>query len=255
MIVKSDLYHIANKVLSNRISMYVPCSKSAAQEFTDRFHVKSTKICTIPNGVDVKKIRNSVSVTDEHKGVIALSVGRFTNQKNFSVTANAFSKIHSDEFTYKIYGNGSEENLIKQNISSSRVKVNSPVTRQEILNQLGGCDIVVMPSLWEGLSIFMLEAIALGCPMMVSDVPSLRGVFNENALKDKETWRRCSWGYLVRTNDTNAYYEAMNDFLNNRYLSVQMKKKVESISAKYDIKETAHEYLQLYTKLVIHEGR
>lgn len=242
-------YWLENRVLSSQITMYIPCSKSATDEFVKRFHPNPKKVYTIPNGVDCEKIRESVEESNINSGIVALSVGRLTRQKNFQTTTRAFSRINNKDFTYRIYGEGEEKKQIRQMITSDQVVLKQPVPRQEILNELANCSIVVMPSLWEGLSIFMLEAIALGCPMMISDVPSLRNVFDEAKLDTKEPWRRCEWGYLIKTNDVEAYYEAMTDFIGHSNLASQMHKNVEKISDQYDIQNTAHNYMKVYIKL------
>lgn len=50
------------------------------------------------------------------------------------------------------------------------------------LRQISNADMIVMPSLWEGLSIFQLEALALGCPMMLSDISAFRQIFMKKNL-------------------------------------------------------------------------
>lgn len=239
-------YWLQTKVLSPFITMYIPCSESAKDEFVKRFHPKLNKVVAISNGVNCKKIRE-MAVRRNENVITAISVGRFTNQKNLHVTAEAFSKIDSKGFVYKIFGDG----ILKQQIvesagGSERVKLCGQVSRQTIIEELTNCDIVVMPSLWEGLSIFMLEAMSLGCPMMISDVPSLRNVFGEKPLNAGEGWRLCTWGYLVETTNVKAYSQAMNHFLKHRDLIEKMRVEVEKYASSYSIEETAKSYMKVY---------
>ena len=85
------------KVLSPFIAMYIPCSESAKNEFVKRFHPKLNKVTAISNGVNCEKLRR-MSVRKNENVITAVSVGRFTNQKNLHVTAEAFSKITSKDF-------------------------------------------------------------------------------------------------------------------------------------------------------------
>lgn len=244
------LYWLENKLLSPFISIYVPCSESAKGEFIKRFHPKKNKIISIPNGIDREKIKSIICPSSSNKK-IAISVGRLTHQKNLCVTAKAFSKIDEDNFLYKIYGEGElKEKIISISANTSNVKLYDPVSRQTILNELSNSLIVVIPSRWEGLSIFMLEAMALDCPLMISNVESLRDIFEESPLKTGEKWRRCSWGYLVETNNEDAYYEAMKDFLNHLDFIDSMKKTVQHFSEKYDIKMTANRYMEVFKNLI-----
>ena len=240
-------YWLQTKVLSPFISMYIACSTSAKEEFVKRFHPNKNKVVAISNGVDIEKLRAQVTENKKNESITAISVGRFTNQKNLHVTAEAFSKIEERGFVYKIFGDGDLKQQIEDAAGNSdTVKLCGLVPRQTIINELAGSDIVVMPSLWEGLSIFMLEAMALGCPMMISDVPSLRGVFDEAALNSGEAWRKCPWGYLVETSNVTAYRNAMLDFLNSKNNKEIMSRNVMNYAKKFDINETTAQYVSVY---------
>lgn len=248
-------YWLQTKVLSPFISMYIACSTSAKEEFVKRFHPNKNKVVAISNGVDIEKLRAQVTENKKNESITAISVGRFTNQKNLHVTAEAFSKIEERGFVYKIFGDGDLKQQIEDAAGNSdTVKLCGLVPRQTIINELAGSDIVVMPSLWEGLSIFMLEAMALGCPMMISDVPSLRNVFGETSLNDGEGWRLCTWGYLIETTNVYAYREAMNHLLEHRNLSEKMRIEVEKYASLYSIEETAKSYMKVYTRCLQQEN-
>lgn len=247
-------YWLQTKVLSPFIAMYIPCSESAKNEFVKRFHPKLNKVTAISNGVNCEKLRR-MSVRKNENVITAVSVGRFTNQKNLHVTAEAFSKITSKDFVYKIFGDGeTRQQIVKAVGDSKKVELCGLVPRQNIIEEITNCDIVVMPSLWEGLSIFMLEAMALGRPMMISNVPSLRDVFSEKPLKTGENWRLCSWGYLVETSNVNAYNEAMNHFLRYQNLSAKMQMEMEKYSTLYSIEETAKSYMKVYMRCLQQEN-
>ena len=53
-------------------------------------------------------------------------------------------------------------------------------TRRDIAEILKSLDIFVMPSLWEGFSVAMLEAMAAGLPVVISDVGGVSQTLGEN---------------------------------------------------------------------------
>jgi glycosyltransferase involved in cell wall biosynthesis len=53
-------------------------------------------------------------------------------------------------------------------------------TRQDVPEILRALDIYAMPSLWEGLSIAMLEAMAAGLPVVISDVSGVAQALGDN---------------------------------------------------------------------------
>lgn len=249
-----SLYHnywLENRLMSPFIKHYIACSESAKDEFIMRFHPNSERITAIPNGVNRAALRKQVAGnTRNDRKITAISVGRFTNQKNLHITAEAFAGIDNENFEYKIFGCGECEEKIRDAANgNTNVKLCGPVQRNEIINELANSAIVVMPSLWEGLSIFMLEAMAMDCPMMISDVRSLRDVFHEKELRQGESWRACSWGYLVATSNIQAYREAMLDFLTNRLNDEKIRDSVKIYSKEYDISKTALSYLQVYNSI------
>lgn len=260
-IIRVETYHslyskylVQMKALSPFISMYICCSKSAKEEFVKRFCPRPDKVIEIPNGVNCADLKKLVDEKQDKAMITAVSVGRFTYQKNFGVTASAFSKIENGNFLYKIFGDGELKQQIADSVrDTNKVKLCGQVPRQTIINELANCDIVVMPSLWEGLSIVMLEAMALGRPLMISDVPSLRNVLGEEPLRDGELWRQCTWGYLVETDNAMAYNAAMNHFLENQNLVEEMSKEIEKYSMLYSIEKTANSYAAVYERCLKQE--
>lgn len=239
-------YWLENKVLSPFITMYVPCSETAKAEMIQRFHIRDAKLTTIPNGINREQLRATATRTNTNM-IEFVSVGRFTEQKNLHITAEAFSKLTDERFLYKIYGDGE---LKKKNVAaaanSPRIKFCGIVERKQILNQLANAAIVVMPSLFEGLSIFMLEAMAFDCPMMISDIPALRDVFDEPELDKSDHYRICSWGYLVKTSDTQAYRDAAKHFMTHPELWKEMRDTVRRVSEGYSIQKSAERYMNVY---------
>ena len=51
--------------------------------------------------------------------------------------------------------------------------------RSDIAEILRALDVFAMPSLWEGLSVAMLEAMAAGLPLVISDVSGVAQAFGE----------------------------------------------------------------------------
>ena len=123
--------------------------------------------------------------------------------------------------------------------------------RQETLQNLATADMVIMPSLWEGRSILQLEAMSLDKPMMLSDVPALREVFEEQSLKENELYRKCSWGYLVQTSNPESYRVAAEEFtkISDEEKKV-MSQCVRQASLQNDITVVAQKYQQVYKKIL-----
>lgn len=246
-------YLLENKLLSPFIERYICCSDSAYNEMKERFNPPLNKILAVPNGIPFNKIQRGANVgkAKEKHEIQILSVGRLSVQKNFHVTAAAFSKLkNAGDICYRIVGSGEEHNkIIDAANGSSILEMAGTLSRNDVLSEVKQADIVVMPSLWEGLSIFLLEAMALSAPLMLSNVDSLRNVFGEPALKANEAWRQCKWGYLVDTSNCDAYVDAMEHYIGHQELQIEMRKEVYKVAQKYDMSETAKKYVEIYESI------
>ena len=246
-------YHLEYFLMQPRIKKYITVSETAKQEMFDRFHAPKGKVVSAPNGIDREKIREMVSKWG-HDGdyTSVISVGRLSREKNFLIPIKAFSILCNEKIRYTVIGDGPQRKEAEEAANgNSHIRFLGAVPRQVVLNELAASDIIVMPSLWEGRSILQLEAMAFDLPMILSDVPGLREPFYEDALFEDETWRRTSFGYLVRTNDIESYREVLRNYLQNKYKNEEMRKAVSKVSKNNSISKMVRTYLTAYGEVFI----
>ncbi len=243
-------YLLEYTLMKGRISKYIPCSESAGREMQERFKVPDKKLCVIPNGVNRDMLRTMAGVKEGNKKVSILSVGRLTKQKNYRTTIEAFKGLDNYNAIYQIIGVGEDEEVLKGIADNdSCVEFLGAVSREEVINKTSKADLVVMPSLWEGLSVYLLEAMSLGKPLMLSNIESFTDVMGEPPLMQGEDWRECTWGYLVKTESSNAFRNAIIDFMAHPEKKEFFGRNVLRMSDNYDINRVASQYDELYTSL------
>ncbi len=86
----------------------------------------------------------------------------------------------------------------------SRVELAGVVSREEVYQGLVEHDFYLTVSLWEGLSVADLEAVAIGCLPLMSDIPQRREIAEAVGFillpeNDLEYWRRTVQGYISMT--------------------------------------------------------
>ena len=108
------------------------------------------------------------------------NIGRLSEQKNQSFLIDLLPKLPDAHVA--ILGEGHlRERLSRQAEAlgvSGRLHLMGSVVHERVPAFFRALDVFAMPSLFEGMSIAMLEALVAGIPFLGSDVPSIREVTN-----------------------------------------------------------------------------
>ncbi len=111
------------------------------------------------------------------------------------------------------------------------------INMAEILSQ---ATIVVLPSYREGMPKVLLEAQALGRPIVTTDVPGCR-----EAIEDGKT------GFLVQVKDEQSLADAIEKLINNDELCLEFSHNARVLAEqKFDIKQVVNTHIYIYEKLV-----
>lgn len=110
-----------------------------------------------------------------------VAVGNLKEAKNYSCLVSAMKQLPAD-LTLDIYGEGHLRQQLEQAIASDALPVELCGAREDIWNVLPGYDLFLMPSLHEGCPNAVIEAMAAGLPLILSDIPPMHEVSHGNAL-------------------------------------------------------------------------
>ncbi|MCR4313847.1 MAG: glycosyltransferase family 4 protein [Candidatus Uhrbacteria bacterium] len=140
------------------------------------------KLVLVYNGVETFDKAEIASATPRNdtdaKKINILFVGRLAAPKNPGLLVEAFSRLPSelqDKARITIIGDGPDrarlEALIKNLHLTTRVELTGALPREDVLEQLRSqADIFVLLSHWEGFPYSILEAMAVGVPVIASRV-------------------------------------------------------------------------------------
>jgi glycosyltransferase involved in cell wall biosynthesis len=206
-------------------------------------------IVHIPNGVDRavfkpssdrKARRKEIGVNDE---TILLYTGRLAREKGVDFLIRACSRLtpHSIPFKLYIVGNGPERSrirkLIVQNHLEDRVQLVPGVTDVTVF--LNIADIFVMPSLHEGMSNSVLEAMACALPVIATRVSGNRELIEHDIS-----------GLLVDRDDEGHLTRAILDLISHpekaRKLGATAQK---TVTEHFNLDTVAERYILLYRSL------
>jgi len=111
--------------------------------------------------------------------------------------------------------------------------------RQDIAGLLGFVEFVIQPSLYEGLSMLILEAMSAGKAVVATDVGG-----NSQLINDGEN------GLLVEAKYPEALAQAMIQLLSDREAAVSFGEEGRRVAReKFDLKLMVRRYENLYTLL------
>ncbi len=184
-----------------RGAVFVHVSNASAKDIVEnKLRVKS-RLIYYP--FSVGQIRNSAQSNKSEIEFDAIKtnlifVGRLTEQKGIDVLIRMIERIGEDESEAKkisvnVFGSGDkkhEDAINRLTEKYSFVRYFGHVENKFIPDVLGSQDIMVAPSKWETMPYSILEAQAMGVPVVAFDIPGPSDI-----IRDKKT------GYLAKNED------------------------------------------------------
>lgn len=152
------------------------------QDIINKDLIDPARIRVIPNGVDLKKFANPVLGMDtlrrdlslEQDDKIILTIGRLAKQKGTEYLLRALPEILMKYTSVKllIVGKGPQEKKLMEKVEQLDLSlaVRFLGERWDIIPLLAITECFVLPSLYEGMSTAMLEAMAAGVPVVATSV-------------------------------------------------------------------------------------
>ncbi|KAA0207232.1 MAG: glycosyltransferase [Proteobacteria bacterium] len=140
----------------------------------------------IPNGTaSVPGGRNEADSRSDRKWRF-IFVGRLTRLKNCDVLLHAFDMLAGrSDWHLDLFGVGEEEGRLRKFVERRNLqdRVVFRGYERNIQARMRESDCLVLPSLSEGMPNVLIEAMAVGLPVVASDVPGIRWVVgNESAV-------------------------------------------------------------------------
>lgn len=170
-----------------RISWVVTVSDSIVKEYcySSLMSKKNTKISNI---VDINKVRRLANVESNKENLYDLAfLGRIEFQKNPLLFCKIVKRLKEKRKNIKaiMIGDGSLRNQVKKFISENRLEENIYLCgfQRNPYVYLRASKIGVMPSRFEGFGLAAVEMMALGKPVICSNVGGLIEVINDDCGK------------------------------------------------------------------------
>ena len=230
----------------------ITVSHSTEKEMIEDYKGDPGKITVIYEGYDREvyhfdRIKNA---TDENQNVLTrykidkpylLFVGTIQPRKNIKRLIKAFSKIDNNELILVLAGKKGWmfEDIIQLPSKlgiSDRVRFLDYVKGEDLPYLYYQAQVFVFPSLCEGFGIPLLEAMALGCPVVTANLSSMPEVVGEA-------------GYLVDPYSVESIKKGIEEVINNKKRRKEMQKAGQIRAEEFSWEKAASETLKVFEKI------
>jgi glycosyltransferase involved in cell wall biosynthesis len=177
---------------------------------------------------------------------IVLFVGRLEKQKNLYLYLDAVYEIIEDGFAnvlFLIIGDGSEREGLRRKTRQLNIEANLrwiPYVKRSLLpSYYAACDVLVLPSLYEGFARVLMEAAMAGRPIVTTDVSGA-----DDIIVNGES------GFIVPINNKDELKKKVLVLLNDEYLAKRMGEEARNMMRKkYDYEILLRKQIEIWSEL------
>ncbi|MFC1798238.1 glycosyltransferase family 4 protein [Thermodesulfobacteriota bacterium] len=216
---------------------------TAVSDFTRKLALVSydVDVQTIYNGIDLNLCNQSPIKLQ--KPVRLIYAGRFNPQKNLLFLIELLNRVKDLEWRLDMPGNGPLMPLIQQEIKikhlEDRINLHGWIDSGEVNSLLSHSDILVLPSLTEGLPVVGINAIGHGLAILGSDTGGIRDLVPKNKN-----------GWLCPVNDFEAFEQAFRYMVSSSGELMRMKRASRELSQKFDLTKIIEQYETIFKKVI-----
>lgn len=247
---KARRHALAERLLARRTNCIVASARVVKDYYVAQVGVSPARVQVIYNGVDSVQ---TPTVTDREgirlglglppDEVVWAVVARFTEQKGLPYLIEALAAMPPASRPWLLLvGDGPQRQLLERQVQVAALtdRVRFVGIRRNLDDIFLSVDGFVLPSLWEGLPIALLHAMAAGLSVIATAVGG-----NGEVVVHGET------GWLVPPADTRALREALERLTGDAELRSRLGKNArKTILSRFSIARYIEEIDRLYTRLL-----
>lgn len=209
------------KKILPQFNQIIAVSKNVKKAFNEIYHLDN-KVMVIPNIVNVDKIRKLAGngCINYNKDIINMvSFGRLHPQKGYDRLIEVFAKLKNeglDKNIYlTIYGDGPMYNILKERALKEKVNISFEGKKDNPYKFAKGADLFILSSRYEPFGLVIVEAQALGIPVLATDNAATFDLIQNNVT-----------GMIVN-NSVKGLYDGIKKIINDKNLLVNYKNNLE----------------------------
>ncbi len=242
---RTQLFYLVDRVLSGRADRVICVSESDRGLVEQSGLAGPENVRVVRNGIDFREVTESGPEWKESRlefpeaERIVITVARLHRQKGHEFLLRAAVKVLEEfpQTTFLLVGDGPEKANLK--VLANRLGIQDQISflgeREDVPTLLSMSDLFLLPSLWEGMPLSVLEAAFLRIPMVVSAVEGMEEVLRhgEHALMvppgDEEAIADAVCAVLSGSVDLESMKEAAARLVERDYSAENMARETETV--------------------------
>jgi len=257
---KNRKYNLLRRLIQPLVGRYISVSIDLEKWLLETLGVPGRKVRQIYNGVDqfnfLPGTNRDLTLAPygfvSEDSIVIGTVGRLAAVKDQASLIAAFEMLLNAIPEYRgrlrliVVGDGPMREALQRQVQELGIQESTWMTgdRQDVPALLQLLDLFVLPSLGEGISNTVLEAMATGLPVVVTDVGG-----NPELVEDGVN------GRLVPVNDRQALANVMEQLVwREDLLKTMGSNSLEKVRTQFDWDRTVERYLDVYDELLGQQG-
>lgn len=219
---------------SNAIIAVTPKTAEVIKAF-----IPNSNIWYIPNPIDLSPIPENLAA--KKSGNTVFYLGWILPTKGIEELVEAWSEVEQKKWKLLLAGPGNIEyqHLLIKKYKPANIKFMGELIHNEALKSMANCDIFVLPSYTEGFPNVILEAMALGKPIIATSVGAIPEMLSTNC------------GLLVEPKNVEELKSSILSLIENEELRLRLgKNAIEKVQSQYTTDIVFNQYATLWSKCI-----
>lgn len=237
---ESGKFHIILNKLLFKITNITPVALTSRirDSIVKKYNLKKESVPIVLNGINIKSIHSYKTTYDIGEVFKLVHVGRFADQKNHRAIVEAFAKLNKDlpNSSLTFYGEGPNVEAINSIIKEKQLYscIHIEGVDPDVVSKLSYYDVFLLPSIFEGQPISIIEAMVVGMPILTTNVGGIPDII-QNKING-----------LITTPDAESIYTGIKSLFFNKALRKKIGISAKAASIHYSSLKMAQGYISLY---------
>jgi len=241
--LKAKLMPLLSRIFYRFADVVIAVSEGVKEDLVKNVKVPEEKVKVIYNPVITPELLNKASEPVSHewflerKIPVIIAVGRLTKEKDFGTLIKAFALVRKEiNAKLVILGEGSEREKLESLAEKLGISeyIWMPGFVDNPYKYMKQASVFVLSSRWEGLPTVLIEAMAIGAPVVSTDCHSGPAEILEHG----------KLGKLVPVGDVNALKDSIINVISSVQVDIDNEALLEHLK-KFEVGNVAQRYMEL----------